>query len=149
MPGRPQGIVMVIADGMDGGRRNEVKVFIADADFRVCKGLHALLDATPGVLVVGQSALIDDVIERVGALRPAVILLDLGSQRLERLSMLTQLATMGELVIAMSAQGGAREVALRAGARAFVEKGARPEVVLEAVHSVAARSRYGASRLQS
>lgn len=109
-----------------------VRVLIADGDARVRQALRALLEAEPDLIVVGEAATAGETLARARALRPGVILLDLPLPGMaDRLAILPALVAWP--VVAISVRGGLRDLALRAGAVAFVEKGATPEAVLAAI----------------
>lgn len=114
-----------------------VRVLIVDDDGRVRRALRALLEAEEGLVVVGEADAPAGVLAGAEALQPAVILLDLLlPSAADGLGLLPDLARWP--VVAMSVRGGLREPALRAGARAFVEKGAVPEVLPAALRAAAA-----------
>ena len=93
-------------------------------------------------MVVGEAASAADVLERDRTLGPTVILLDLLFPEMEDgLALLQRLAQEhGRPVVAISMRDGLRTVALRAGARAFVEKGEPPDLMLHALRAVAEES---------
>jgi DNA-binding NarL/FixJ family response regulator len=68
----------------------------------------------------------------------AVILLDVTPPAVtERLSLVRLLSDSGYRVVGMSIQSGLRETILKAGARAFIDKGASPEAILRALRDAA------------
>lgn len=132
---------------MSGAGRNEygleeagaIRVLVADNDPRVRRGLRALLEADPGVILVGEARTAQEVLERDRALQPAVILLDPMLPGCEDgLRLLHELCQQRRPVVAISMRGGLRKAALGAGARDFLEKGSYPELVLRALHAAAA-----------
>lgn len=113
-------------------------VLIADDDARVRHALRALIACEPGVVVVGEAGCVKNVLACDSVLQPSVILLDILQSRLEEgLALIRALTERGRPVVAISMRGGLREAALAAGARAFVEKGAAPEVVLHTLLAAA------------
>lgn len=114
-------------------------VLIADDDARVRHALRALIDCEPGVVVVGEAGCVKNVLACDSVLQPSVILLDILQSRLEEgLALIRALSQeRGRPVVAISMRGGLREAALAAGARAFVEKGAAPELVLSTLLAAA------------
>src|SRR5438067_13203354 len=116
-----------------------VRVLIADGDARVRHALRAMIEATPGLTVVGEASTPGQLLDRDAALQPAVILLDFFAQRREEdLALLHTLAQeRGRPVVVLSIRGGLRTAALAAGARAFVETGTPPEVLLAALCAAA------------
>jgi DNA-binding NarL/FixJ family response regulator len=114
------------------------RVLIADDDRRVRRALRALLEAEDDLVVVGEVGTPTEVLARANALQPTVILLDLQlPTAAQGLALLPRLARWP--VVALSVRGGLREPALRAGASAFVEKGAVPEALLAALRAAATR----------
>lgn len=120
-------------------RRAITSVLIADDDARVRHALRALIDAEPGIVVVGEAGSVAEVLECDHVLQPGVILLDLLLPRPEEgLKLIDVLSReRGRSVVVISVRGGLRAAALAAGARAFVEKGAAPEMVLSALYAAA------------
>ena len=124
---------------MTSGPPATVRVLIADSDARVRHALRAVIDATPGLEVVGEASTPAQVLERDATLQPAVILLDFFAQcQEEDVTLLRTLVHQrGRPVVVLSIRGGLRAAALKAGARAFIEKGTPPEMVLAALRAVA------------
>ena len=120
-------------------RRAITSVLIADDDARVRHALRALIDAEPGIVVVGEAGSVSEVLECDRVLQPGVVLLDLLLPRPEEgLKLIDVLSRQrGRSVVVISVRGGLRAAALAAGARAFVEKGAAPEMVLSALYAAA------------
>ena len=118
-----------------------VTVVIADDDARVRHALHALVETERGIVVVGEAGCTAEALEREQHLRPAVILLDLVFPTAdEGLCLLHVLAReRRRRVVAISIHGGFRQAALEAGAAAFVEKGAAPDVILNALRAAGTR----------
>lgn len=112
-----------------------IRVLIADDDARVRQALRALLEPEADLTLVGEAGTADETLAQARALQPGVILLDLLLP--DRGTVLTLLPTLAAWpVVAISVRGGLRDVALRAGAVAFVEKGAAPEAMLAAIRLV-------------
>src|ERR671936_2997835 len=110
------------------------RVLIVGGDARVRRGLRALLEAQPDIVVIGEAATAAQAAQRAAALRPSVVLLDLMLPTLEDgLAAVRFLATHKRPCVAISWHARLREVALEMGASDFVEKGSSPEMVLAAI----------------
>ncbi len=113
------------------------RVLVVDDDARVRRALCALIRSAPGLSVAaeassGPAALRAD--EEVG---PDVVLLDVLLPSLsEGLEVLEALVARGRAVVALSIRGDLRATTLAAGARAFVEKYAGPDTLLEVLRDV-------------
>src|SRR5919197_4658336 len=111
-----------------------LRVLIVDGDGRVRRGLRALLEAQPDIVVIGEAATAAQAEQCSIALRPSVVLLDLMLPTLDDgLAAVRLLAAHKRPCIAMSWRASLREVALKMGASDFVEKGGSPEMVLAAI----------------
>lgn len=120
----------------------ETTLFVIDDHPVLREGIKMLLDATGDVRVVGSSATASGALEPLARLSPAVVLLDLdlGSEDgLRWLPRVSAAAPGARVLILTALRDRARdEEALRAGASGLVLKDAAPEVLLQAIRSVAA-----------
>jgi DNA-binding NarL/FixJ family response regulator len=113
-----------------------LRVLIAGGDARVRRGLRALLEAQPDIVVIGEAATAAQAAQCSAALRPSVVLLDLMLPTLaDGLATVRFLAAHKRPCVAISWHASLREVALQMGASDFVEKGSSPEMVLAAIRS--------------
>ena len=111
-----------------------LRVLIVDGDGRVRRGLRALLETQPDIVVIGEAATAAQAEQCSAALRPSVVLLDLMLPTLhDGLAAVRFLAAHKRPCIAISWHASLREVALEMGAHDFVEKGSSPEIVLVAL----------------
>jgi DNA-binding NarL/FixJ family response regulator len=111
-----------------------LRVLIVDGDGRVRRGLRALLEAQPDIVVIGEAATAAQAEQCSAALRPSVVLLDLMLPTLDDgLAAVRFLAAHKRPCVAISWHARLREVALEMGASDFVEKGGSPEMVLAAI----------------
>ena len=111
-----------------------LRVLIVDGDGRVRRGLRALLEAQPDIVVIGEAATAAQAAQCSAALRPSVVLLDLMLPTLDDgLAAVHFLAAHRRPCVAISWHASLREVALAMGASDFVEKGSSPEIVLVAL----------------
>ena len=111
-----------------------LRVLIVDGDGRVRRGLRALLEVQPDIVVIGEAATAAQAEQCSAALRPSVVLLDLMLPTLhDGLAAVHFLTAHKRPCVAISWHAGLREVALEMGASDFVEKGSSPEIVLVAL----------------
>jgi DNA-binding NarL/FixJ family response regulator len=129
-----------------------LRVLIVGGDTRVRRGLRALLEAQPDIVVIGEAATAAQAAQCSAALRPLVVLLDLTLPTLEdSLAAVRVLAAHKRPCVAISWHARLREIALEMGASDFVEKGASPEIVLAAIRRAcpAPEQRGSPPRLQT
>jgi EAL domain-containing protein (putative c-di-GMP-specific phosphodiesterase class I)/FixJ family two-component response regulator len=122
---------------MGQATRGVIRVLLADDDAPVLAALAEMIDAEPGMTVVGAASDTDEAIAIAGRERPDVALLDVkmpggGGPRAAREIGRVSPATR---VVALSAHGDRATVAemLRAGALSYVVKGAPIGEIAEAV----------------
>jgi DNA-binding NarL/FixJ family response regulator len=124
----------------------EVRVFLADDHAIVRGGMKALINAQPGLVVVGEAADGLETCELVPALRPDVVVMDVsmpgltGSLATERL----RRECPGVKVLALTVhedKGYIRQL-LTAGASGYALKRAAPEELIRAIQVVAAGGAY-------
>ena len=119
-----------------------VRVLVADDQALVRAGFLKILEADPGIEVVGEAADGLEAVARAHALEPDVVLMDIRMPRLDGIAATKQLAderTDGPRVLVLTTFGLEENVyeALRAGASGFLLKDVPPEQLLGAVHVVA------------
>lgn len=116
-------------------------VLIADDHVAFRQGVRALLAGEADLEVVGEASDGQDVVERVAALQPDVVLMDLdmpkggGVQATRRLAEASPHVRV--LVLTMYEDDVSVYAALQAGARGYVLKGARKVELLRALRAVA------------
>jgi DNA-binding NarL/FixJ family response regulator len=112
-----------------------MRILLADSQAKVRFALRVLLERQPGVEVVGEVASADELLARAAALCPDLVLLDWTVAGVVAPGLLRTLrAACPELeIVVLSSRPEAREVALAAGADAFVSKGNPPEHLLAAI----------------
>ena len=124
----------------------ELRVFLADDHAVVREGLKALINAQPGMAVVGEAADGLDACERVPALRPDVVVMDVsmpgltGSQATERLR--RECPEVKVLALTVHEDKGYIRQLLAAGAAGYVLKRAAAEELIHAIRVVAAGGVY-------
>ena len=120
-----------------------IRVVVADDQAIVRAGLAMILDATPGITVVGQAADGEEAVAMARALRPDVCLLDIRMPRLDGVEATRRLAgpgvaePMAVVVITTFDLDEYVHAALKAGARGFLLKDAGPELLAQAVRAAA------------
>jgi DNA-binding NarL/FixJ family response regulator len=120
-----------------------VRVLVADDQEIVRTGLAMILDAQPGIEVVGQAADGHQAIELALGLRPDVCLFDIrmpgidGIEATRRLAGPTVADPLAVVVITTFDLDEYVYAALRAGARGFLLKEAGPDMLAQAIHAAA------------
>ncbi|SEM10989.1 DNA-binding response regulator, NarL/FixJ family, contains REC and HTH domains [Blastococcus sp. DSM 46786] len=120
-----------------------VRVLVADDQEIVRTGLRMILDAQPGIEVVGEAADGAAAVELARRLRPDVCLLDIrmpGTDGLEATRRLAGPDVADPIPVVVITTFDLDEhvyAALRAGARGFLLKDAGPDLLAQAVHAAA------------
>lgn len=120
-----------------------VRVLIADDQDIVRAGLRMILDAQPGIEVVGEAADGEQAVAEARRLRPDVCLLDIRMPGLDGIEATRRLAGPGvedPLAVVVITTFDLDEYvhgALKAGARGFLLKDAGPALLAQAVHAAA------------
>jgi DNA-binding NarL/FixJ family response regulator len=118
-------------------------VLIADDQDLVRTGLKMILDAQPGIRVVGEAADGEAAVRLARQLRPDVCLFDIRMPHLDGIEATRQLAgpdVADPLAIVVVTTFDLDEYvhgALKAGARGFLLKDAGPELLVQAIHAAA------------
>ncbi|MFE2016672.1 response regulator [Streptomyces sp. NPDC059499] len=120
-----------------------IRVLIADDQMMVRQGFTVLLNAEPGIEVVGQAVDGLDAVEKVAALAPDVVLMDIRMPRLGGIDATRRIteapgATVKVLVLTTFDLDEYVYEALRAGASGFLLKDASAAELAQAVRVVAA-----------
>ncbi|MFT7403990.1 UvrY/SirA/GacA family response regulator transcription factor [Zhongshania sp.] len=123
-----------------------ITVLVADDHAMVRAGIVRMLEDAEGISVIAQAASGEEVISRCRVLRPHIVLMDVrmpGIGGLEATRKLKQIAPDTK-VIALSAydQEPMPSLLLKAGAAAYVTKGASEQEMVLAVRQVAIGKRY-------
>lgn len=120
-----------------------IRVVVADDQDIVRSGLRMILDAQPGIEVVGEAADGRSAVEVARALRPDVCLFDIRMPELDGIEATRRLAgpdvddPLAVVVITTFDMDEYVHGALKAGARGFLLKDAGPELLAQAVHAAA------------
>ncbi|MGW4723711.1 MULTISPECIES: response regulator [unclassified Streptomyces] len=129
-----------------------IRVLVADDQVMVRQGFTVLLNAEPGIEVVGQAVDGADAVAQVAALSPDVVLMDIrmpGTGGIEATRLLTAPADATVKVLVLTTFDLDEYVyeALRAGASGFLLKDASAEELAEAIRVVARGDALLAPRL--
>lgn len=129
-----------------GAQRDVIRVVIADDHAVVRDGLRALVEAQPGLEVVGEAADSQEAWQRARELKPDVLLLDLsmpglpGADAAERIA--KDCPTVKVVALTMHEERGYVTRLLRAGAAAYVAKRSATEELVRAIRAVASGGTY-------
>ncbi|HEV2235112.1 MAG TPA: response regulator transcription factor, partial [Ktedonobacterales bacterium] len=117
-----------------------LRVLIADDHPLFRNGMRALLAADPETEVAGEATTGDEAITLAATLQPDVILMDIRMPGVSGIEATRQILHTSPhiriLVVTMFEDDHSVFTAMRAGARGYVLKGARPEEMLRAIQAV-------------
>ena len=125
---------------------NETRVLLAEDHALVREGLRELLDAQPGIRIVGEVSDGREAVTETLRLTPDVVVMDAWLPRLSGLLALTEIrkASPSTRVVMLSAyeRVGFVVEALREGAYAYVPKSAPASELLAAIRAASAGEKY-------
>jgi DNA-binding NarL/FixJ family response regulator len=118
-----------------------IRILLADDHRLFREGLKVLLASIPNMEIVAEAATGEDVIELAEAFAPEVILMDIQMPMVNGLEatrrILAKSPHIGILMLTMFDDDESVFMAMRAGARGYILKGADQEELLRAVRAVA------------
>jgi DNA-binding NarL/FixJ family response regulator len=128
---------------MDNKRSQTIRIVIADDHPIFRDGLRRLLEAEPGLKVIGEASDGSDAVRLARQLKPDVMLLDLAMPRQPGLEALRDLSiggANGVKVILLTAAAEKHQIveALQLGARGVVLKDSATQLLLKSIHTVMA-----------
>jgi DNA-binding NarL/FixJ family response regulator len=128
--------------GSGGAEGEQVTVLIADDQALVRAGFRTILEAQPGIKVIGEAADGRDAVDIAGKRRPRVVLMDIQMPDVDGLEATRRIIAEGddETAVLMLTTFDLNEYvydALRAGASGFLLKDVLPEDLIAAVRVVA------------
>lgn len=119
-----------------------VRIIVADDHPIVRDGLRALVEASPGIELLGEATNGDEVIELARQVRPDVVLMDLAMPGRNGIEATREIASNGwasaVLILTMFADDESIFAAMRAGARGYLLKDAGHEEMRRAIEGVGA-----------
>ena len=127
---------------MDNRRSQPIRIVIADDHPIFRDGLRRLLEAEPGLKVVGEASDGSDAVKLARQLKPDILLLDLAMPRQPGLEALRDLSVgtgaNGVKVILLTAAAEKHQIveALQLGARGVVLKDSATQLLLKSIHTV-------------
>lgn len=117
-----------------------IRILVVDDQAIVRAGLCAMLEMKAGLEVIGVAADGYEAVEQAAALHPDVILMDLVMPRKNGVCAIRDIMAQqpeARILVLSSFSDDAQSVeAVRAGARGYVLKSARPEELVTAIHQV-------------
>ena len=123
-----------------------IRVALADDQALVRSGFRALLSLFDGLQVVAEAEDGDAAIRVVLDTNPDVLLLDVRMPKRNGIEVVTELATRGRLpptlLLTTFEDDFAMVSGVRAGARGYLLKGVTPEVLVDAIKTLAAGGSY-------
>lgn len=124
----------------------DIRVLLADDHVLIRGGIRALLERTPGVVVVGEVDNGLDAVARVGSLEPDLVLIDIGMPGLNGLEALVRIKRTSPatkvIILTMHANEEYVLGALRSGAEGYLLKNAKPTELRAALEEVVAGGSY-------
>lgn len=125
---------------------SDIAVFLVDDHSVVREGYRRLLDRADGLTVVGEAANATEAYDAFRRLKPDVVVMDIslpGVSGIEAMRhILAREPRAKVLMFSMHEEPIFATRALQAGAMGYVTKASAPDVLVEAVRSVAAGKRY-------
>ena len=130
---------------------NEIKVLLVDDHAIMRKGVAMLLSEQADITVVGEAEDGEQAIERVRALQPDVVVMDISMPKLNGIEATRQIVSEspGSRVIALSIHSSRRFVddMLKAGAAGYLLKESVPEELIQSIHAVMQDKKYLSSAI--
>lgn len=123
-----------------------VRVLLADDHALVRQGVRRMIDAMPGISLVGEAENGADAIERASELAPDVVLIDVSMPGVDGLEAMRKIhanrVSVGVIVLSTTSPDDVVMEAVRAGARGYLLKDVSAEELQAAIRTVAAGGSY-------
>lgn len=115
-----------------------IRILLADDQKDVRLGLKVLFENIDNMEVIGESAELTDLLNKVNDLKPDLVLLDWELANLNLAGLIPILRQLGAemKIIALSSRPEALSRAMAAGADAFVSKGDYPEEIVKTINRI-------------
>ncbi|HEY8350570.1 MAG TPA: response regulator [Clostridia bacterium] len=115
-----------------------MKILIADDQADVLNALRVLLEQQEGHSLIDEAEDVDSLLYKVEKLKPDLLLLDWELSNRDMAEIVPVIKKMdGDIrIIAMSVRPEARNMALSAGADAFVSKGDNSDILLSVIYTI-------------
>jgi NarL family two-component system response regulator LiaR len=117
-----------------------IRVFVADDHAIVRKGIAAVLEIVPDIVVVGEAENGRDAVHRVEQLRPDVILMDLVMPEMDGIEAIRRIKDRQPeaRILVLTTFAGEDKIfpAIKAGALGYHLKDSRPEELVQAIRQV-------------
>lgn len=137
---------MVLATSSSAVRNGSVRIVIADDHAVVRDGLRALIEAQPGLVVVGEAADGDEAVRRARDLSPDIVVLDVSMPSTQGADATSRIvadnSNVRVLVLTMHEERGYLSRLMRAGASGYVLKRTATSELVRAIRSVANGGTY-------
>ncbi len=125
---------------------SDLRILLAEDHEVVRAGLRSLVDATPGMRVVGEASTGTDAVAQARALRPDVVLMDVSMPHLDGAAATRQIVRecpdVRVLALTAHEDRGHVTLLLQAGAAGYLVKRAAVDELVRAIRTVAAGSTY-------
>jgi DNA-binding NarL/FixJ family response regulator len=126
--------------------RRRISVLLVDDHAVVREGYRRLLERDENLIVVGEAAVAADAIRLDADLRPDVVVLDIALPGVSGIEILRRIISHRPdacvLMFSMHDDGIYAKHAIDAGARGYLSKASAPDLLVEAVRSVARGGHY-------
>jgi two-component system, NarL family, invasion response regulator UvrY len=131
---------------VNAGESRRISVLLVDDHAVVREGYRRLLERDASLVVVGEAATAAEAIRLDGELEPDVIVLDIGLPGVSGIEILRRIIARRPaarvLMFSMYQDGIYATRAIDAGARGYLSKASAPDLLVDAVRSVAGGRRY-------
>lgn len=123
-----------------------VSIALCDDHQIVRKGIRQILEEKPEFIVIAEVSSGEELLQKMRQEKPKVVVLDIGLPGRSGIEVLKQLhllyPTVKVLVLSMYPEDQYAIRAIKAGASGYLHKDSPPEVLYEAIHTIAKGNRY-------